>query len=159
MSVAIILTAGMREVNVIALAFFLQSTTMLLGWLTELLSKPNHGGAPWAGVPLLHRLIPYFVGWYSYIPVWVVFIAQFMRNVKETHDHYNDPDRRMPGFVYSIVLSEVVIFTLFAIPLPLYQAMSPKRYWLTELWYSLLSLTSKTVLNGLLLANVFVFSS
>ena len=157
MAVAITLTAGVRDVNILALAFFLQSTTMLFGWLTELLAKPNHGGDHhWNGVSLWSRLMPYCFGWYTYVPVWVVFVAQFFRNVTESSTY---TDKKMPDFVYTIVLGEVVVFTLFALPLPLYQAMDPKKYYATEIWYSLLSLTSKTLLNGLLLANVFVFSN
>lgn len=158
MAVAICLTAGIRDVNLLAAGFFLQMSTILFGWLTEVLAKPNHGGKQWAGVPLLSRLLPYFFGWVPYICAWTIFVAQFFRNVKAAED--SNPDgQRMPDFVYVIVLSEVAVFSLFAIPLPLFQGQDPKKYYQSEVWYSFLSLTSKTLLNGLLLANVFVFSS
>jgi len=162
MAVAICLTAGIRDVNLLAAGFFLQMSTILFGWLTEVFATPiydhENNTRSWATKSVFSRLLPYFFGWIPYICAWAIFVAQFFRNVKAAKD--SNPDGlRMPDFVYVIVLSEVLVFSLFAIPLPLYQAQEPNKYYQSEIWYAFLSLTSKTLLNGLLLANVFVFSN
>jgi hypothetical protein len=89
------------------------------------------------------------------VPTWIVFVVTFFKNVASAKE-LNDVSP--PGFVYAIILSEVALFVIFAIPLPVWQARHPKHYWNTELVYSILSLTSKTVLNGLILSNVLLAS-
>ena len=156
---AMMITAGIRDVNTLALACFLMATTMLFGWTTELLANPEEGGDEWREPKAHIRLVPFFFGCFTYVPVWVVFIAQFFTNVDAAVARYADDDRRMPGFVYVIVFSQVAIFSLFTIPILVYQTRPPSHYWETEVWYSFLSLTSKVLLNGLIIANVFMFTA
>ena len=153
MMIAMALTAGVYDVNVLGLLFFLQMCTMYFGWLTEWGARPAKQS--WEIKSVWSRLLPFFFGVVPYTAAWVVFIAQFNRNVYE-NEKRNTSDRTMPSYVYAIVYSEVVIFSLFAIPLVVYQKKSPQHYWQSELWYSFLSLTSKTVLNGILLSSVFI---
>lgn len=57
------------------------------------------------------------------------------------------------------LISELVLFTSFGIVQLLQQLDTPKRYYIGELRYQILSLVSKTVLGLLMLTNVLVFST
>lgn len=129
MVVAMLLVCGVQEINTIVLCAFGQATTILFGWATELYARPDynveHG---WEIRSLWTRLIPYFAGFLPYFPSWLVFVVTFVKNV-ESAKELNDVTT--PGFVYGIISSEVVLFGLFAIPLPVWQARHPKYYWNT----------------------------
>ena len=178
MTLALYLISGIREQNVIVLPFFLQAATMLTGLLTEIYSKPIYdderptqaqvealAGQPklqselqqrvkgnWVG-GYLYRLSAYLVGWFTYIPVWVVFITTFYDYVQEAKECCN---AKPPDWIPLVIWAEVAVFTLFAIPLPIYQRLPPRLYWQTELIYASLSLFSKVLLNGILLSQVFI---
>jgi hypothetical protein len=178
MTIALYLVAGIREQNSIILTFFLQSATMLTGLLTEVYSKPIYDDerptqaqvdafasqpklqaelqqrltANWVG-SWPYRMSAYALGWFTYVPVWWLFIATFYDFVEQAKWCCN---AKPPDFVPIVIWAEVVIFTLFAIPLPIYQFLPPKMYWQTEMIYSCLSLFSKVLLNGILLSQVFI---
>ena len=67
-------------------------------------------------------------------------------------------DRDVPGFVYAIVGGEVALFSIFVIPLVVFQTSYDRweTYWWSEVVYCTLSLTSKVFLNGMMLAYVFI---
>lgn len=156
MIVAMMVVSGISDVNVLFLASVGQFTVIVFGFMTEYYSRPlfDHGGkgSGWETRSAFGRLLPYTFGVLVYVPTWVVFLATFFRNVRETKAA---SDADAPLFVYAIVFGEVVLFSSFAIPLVVCQLTHPKHYWRSEVAYVLLSLVSKTLLNGLLLANVF----
>jgi hypothetical protein len=153
--------AGIREIGVLCLTFFSQSSVMLCGLLTErysrirveLLVDGKRGVAvQWERRSWAERLIPFFLGCYLYVPGWVVFFATFYRNAE---DSASATGRGAPDFVYGIVWGEFVVFSLFTLPILWGQWRDPREYWWTELAYSVLSLLAKLLLNSLLLINVF----
>lgn len=205
MVVAMLLICGVQEINTLVLCFFGQATTILFGcvlapsthptavgnplapaacgsWGTELYARPDYESEKgWEIESLWSRLVPFLAGFVPYTATWVIFIVTFYKNVASAKD-LNDV--APPNFVYVIILSQVVLFSMFALPLPIYQKRHPRHYWetgapapldrrtrvcrtvvsvnatppCTELWYSVLSLASKVILNGLILSNVLLAS-
>lgn len=178
MTIALYLVGGIREQNTILLTLVLQSATMITGLLTEVYSKPLYPDerptpaqidsmvsnpklqaelqqrlkANWIGSYTL-RLSAYLLGWWCYVPLWWNFLSTFYDFIEAADKCCN---RAPPDWVPVIIWSEVFVFTLFAIPLPIYQWWPPRYYWQTELIYSCLSLISKVLLNGILLSQVFL---
>ena len=160
---SLLLVGGVRDLTVLFLTFTAQSATMACGHLTELLNRPqadpNNPNAPrkWPGSGKrcdLSRLAPFWVGCYIHGPTWVVFLFSFHDSVSKAKERF---DREPPQWVYAIVWSQFLLFTSFTFPIAIYQlARPPRLYWQTELIYSVLSLVCKCVLNGLMLANVFI---
>ena len=160
MTTSILLVGGVRELGILFLTFTSQSATMPLGYVTELLAalpplrdeddpkKRAWGRGWWA------RMAPFLVGLYVHLPTWIVFLFTFYDSVAKAAERF---DRSPPPWVYAIVWSQFLLFTSFTIPIFVYQTFGgPNDYWQTEVWYSVLSLAAKLVLNGLLLANVFI---
>ena len=158
MIVAMMLLAGISSVDSLSLSFAAQSAVMLCGWLTEeyaaLYPYAADGETADHSRTWRLRMVPYALGWFIYVPTWVVFLASFYGNVAASKAH--NGTEGPPSFVYAIIVGEVVIFTLFALPLPLYQRKGYyDKYWQTEIIYAVLSLLAKTFLNGMLLWYVF----
>lgn len=206
MLLAMQLTSGIVEVNILALSSFGQSAVMFCGWLAERASSPRRVeevedalkssmkqryhpirrsiSIDWStstkeeALQFIKRtnvistsrdnktqisdvsipyawLPPFLVGAYVHVAVWTVFILQFLRNCDSTA---RSRDRDVPGFVYAIVGGEVALFSIFVIPLVVFQTSyaSYKTYWWSEVVYCTLSLTSKVFLNGMMLAYVFI---
>lgn len=153
MSIALLLVGGIREVTIMLLVFVGQATTMTCGFLVESSANPTYEGASGWGRSLSSRLAPFWVGCLSMVPTWVAFIYAFYSNVGRAKERRGvEP----PSWVYAIIWAEVALFTSFTFPILWYQSRHPKHYWKTELWYSVLSLVAKLVLNGTLMAQVFI---
>ena len=69
--------------------------------------------------------------------------------------------RLQTGFVYAIVIGQIVTFSLFGITqfILLWREDGPKWFYWGEMSYQFLSLLAKTLLGGILLANVLLFRS
>tara|TARA_B100001175_G_C19492006_1_gene633151 strand:+ start:947 stop:2047 length:1101 start_codon:yes stop_codon:yes gene_type:complete len=158
MNVALFLISGVRERTILWFAFFMQSAVCLCGLLTELgagVEVSTNKKKKWKGGPL-RRLAPFIVGCYLYVPLWVFYVMSYDRNVMEAWE-----TRQMspPSWVPYIIAAQIGIFSLFTFPVLIFQFLNPDHYWITELIYAVLSLTSKTVLNATLLANVIRLGS
>ena len=152
MMMSLLLVSGVRDRSVMLQTVFLQFVTMWCGWLTEEIGQPDENGK--FTLSWKQRLAPYFIGWAAYVPSWVIFLTNFYDASAYIEAKENISPREWIQF---LLIGEAVLFTLFAIPLPVYRTLvSPKYYWQTECIYVTLSLASKVVLNGVLLSNVII---
>ena len=169
MTVALFLVGGIREQSILLFAFFGQSATMFTGLLVEISGEPQWNcdamsykgfsskktagpGCGWKQ-PLVKRLAPFWVGLYVYIPTWVTYLMSYYRNVEKA---WECCERKPPDWVPAILWTQILIFSLFTVPVIIYQSIDPRHYWSSELVYCFLSLTAKVVLNAVLLAQVFL---
>lgn len=149
MIVLIAYTTAVREQTLMLAVGALIATTMGFGWLTEELARPASSDA-WA-LPFAQRIAPHVFGYIPQCAAWAVILINF----------YDEPDEGPgpPEFVYYIVWSELVLFFSFGLVQLWQQANRPALYARGELAYQALSLVSKGVLGGVMLANVLVFSN
>lgn len=146
----IAIVAGIRDENTLSSLFMLSFTTMLCGLLTEVLSRPKDGEDAWNG-PYAWRMLPHGVGIFPYVAAWSIIVAHWNKSIDDVCQRLRDG---MPDFVPYIIYGCFAIFSLFAIVQVVYQKLKPSRYWETELWYCVLSLTAKVFLGTFLLTNV-----
>jgi len=107
----------------------------------------------------VRRMIPHIVGWFFYVPVWVVYFNHFLTSLSDLHDENRDVWANVPTFVPFAIGATVLWFTSFAFVQIRFQFTSPDSYWRSEVWYAILSLGSKLTLGILLYSNVLVFGS
>ena len=186
MMIAIAIISGTRDSNTLFGIFALCATTMLLGLVTEMHSRPEQtgvddqgqpvynydkwGGDPapvkWADFTVFYaakkwrsyswRVAPHLIGWIPYIGAWYLVLGGFLRQIFDLPQELRD---RIPGFVIPAITGTFVIFSTFSFIQLRHQWTPPRNYWKTELWYCLLSATAKIYLGGLLLANVLLLGS
>ena len=101
----------------------------------------------------LRRLLPHFFGWIPFLLAWAILITQHVDN---TNSHKGEGSDEVPYFVHVIVYGTFASFLPFPLVQIAYVCRAPKYYWQTEVWYCVLSLTSKMLLGGVLLTNVLV---
>ena len=114
------------------------------------------GCAPWlAWTAPFQRLGPHFLGYAPYIVLWFVVLDTFVYNTKDLPEGEGPPD-----YVWIIVAGQISVFSSFAFVQLLQQAThyGCERYWWGEALYVILSVTSKGMLGGVLLANVLLLS-
>ena len=152
MLMAIGMITGLRDYNSMLGVFMLSFTTMMLGIITELLSRPA-GPDRWQGDPEIgdnafasrfsnyaRRMFPHFVGWFPYSAAWYIVLNNFFLQIDDLTE---DVRERIPWFVSWSVYGTAVTFTSFAFVQIYFQWVPPKRYWKTELWYCALSASAK----------------
>lgn len=128
------------------------ATTMSFGLLAELLARPQSDDLwkPVEGFPTYTRFVPHVLGYIPQCFVWVLIIVWFL----ESTARFNEAtDLQVPGFVTVIVLGEVALFWSFGFVQLAVLCARPKYYWIGEIAYITLSLTSKLFLSGICLAN------
>lgn len=174
MLMAIGMITGLRDYNSMLGVFMLSFTTMFMGMITEMLSRPESPDK-WAGDPdpvewddftwrsfaakfrnYSWRMFPHFIGWFPYIAAWIIVLGNFFRQID---DLPSDQQDRIPWFVPWAIYGTAVVFTSFSFVQVRYQWTAPKHYWRTELWYAILSLTAKTYLGSLLYWNIILAGS
>tara|TARA_Y100000768_G_scaffold241623_1_gene183113 strand:+ start:453 stop:1781 length:1329 start_codon:yes stop_codon:yes gene_type:complete len=99
------------------------------------------------------RMFPHIIGIIPYSAAWFMIINGWT----ELMDDLNLCDEvgeGMPDFVPYIVYGCFTVFSFFTFVQWRYQWTAPKHYWRTELWYCVLSATSKIMLGLLLFMNV-----
>ena len=114
------------------------------------------GCAPWSGP--LQRLGPHFLGWVPYVVIWYIVWDTFAYSVEYSRAQGGGAP---PDFVYAIVIGQMVVFSSFA-AVQLFQQSSHygcEKYWLGECAYVVLSVVSKGLLGGVLLANILLSST
>jgi len=140
---------GVREFYLLLGIVALISTTMLFGYLTELIAAPC-SESEWHE-PFLKRAAPHLLGYIPQLAAWAIIVFHFYTGPGEG----SSP----PGFVYAIVWIEMGLFFSFGFVQLAQQLMPPSRYYLGEIAYQWLSLIAKGFLGLLLLTNVLVLSS
>ena len=148
MILAIAAASGVTQVYMLVFIFALMFVTMVFGWVTEELSRPD--GDKWQKSRRV-RLIPHFLGYVPYLAVWGVLLHSFHSNTSE----------EMPDFVYVIVYGQLVLFSLFGVTQLLNQLddNGPTGYPQGEASYLALSLVSKGVLGSTLIVSVLMYDS
>lgn len=168
MMLGICLLTGLREQNALASVFILCWATMLTGFYTELYSIPVEDRESWVGdfavlgrnarvqrqLNYVRRMLPAIFGIFLYCGMWVIVLHNFLQQLDDLKERDYDLYKKVPAFVPWVVVGSAVIFSLFTIPLVVFQWRKPKFYYQTEFWYCLLSLTAKSYLGGLLYAFV-----
>lgn len=154
MLAAIGMITGLRDYNSLLGVFVLSFTTMFLGLITEMLSRPTSEGL-W-NESYKWRMFPHFIGWVPYITAWYIVLGNFFRQIADLPQDQQD---RMPSFVPWAIYGTAVIFTSFAFVQIRYQLTAPEHYWRSEMWYCVLSLFAKSYLGSLLYWNVILAGS
>jgi len=174
MLMSIGMITGLRDYNSMLGVFMLSFTTMFLGMITEMLSRPE-SAHKWAGDPdpvdwadftwsfftakfrsYSWRMFPHFIGWFPYIGAWIIVLGSFFRQIEDLPSDQRD---RIPWFVPWAIYGTAVVFTSFSFVQIRYQWTAPKHYWRTELWYAILSLSAKVYLGSLLYWNIILAGS
>ena len=121
---------------------------MPYGYWVEQIARPASADA-WTR-PLGARLLPWFVGHVPQVAAWVLVLLQF---------YDGGASARAPGFVHAILWAQLALFFSFGGASLLSQALPPRHFYRGELLFQALSLVSKGLLGGLLIANVLMLSS
>lgn len=128
-------------------------------WLIDGTHHPERlvwGCEPWlAWTAPFQRLGPHVLGYAPYTILWYVVIDTFIYNTSNLREGEGPPD-----FVWIIVFGQVAIFSSFAVVQLLQQAShyGCEYYWWGEALYVILSVVSKGMLGGVLLANILLLS-
>lgn len=149
MMLSIAYTSGIRGYTELNCIFWLVATTILFGWLQEVINRPAEGKDEWQ-LDIVSRSQAHFLGYIPQLAAWYSVLYTFLSSAS---GGCTGP----PNFVYLIILGEAVLFFSFGIP-QLYQILSPpSRYVIGEYIYQLLSLLSKGLLGMILLTNVLLY--
>ena len=147
---------GITHVFLLIALYMLTATTMLFGHLAELMNEKDTDGT-WHKNAAFARLWPSLLGWFPFVPVFVIVLWNFSNALTKAADN----GREVPGFVWAIVISQVVLFSLFSFPQLILLGLKrgPEFYWIGEMTYLILSLTAKAVLGLLFIASTFAFDN
>ena len=145
---------GITHVFLLITLYMLTATTMLFGHLAEMMNEKDSDGT-WHKKSTLARLWPSLLGWVPFVPVFVIVFWNFNNALDKARDN----GREVPGFVWGVVISQVVLFSLFSFPQLVLLGLKsgPKYYFYGEMTYLILSLTAKATLGLLYIASVFAF--
>jgi hypothetical protein len=147
MQVLIAYTLGIRERMLLLASAVLVAITMPFGYWTELNARPA-GPDQWER-SLAFRLFPWIIGHIPQVTAWLIVILNF----------YDEDDGMAPGFVHVILWAELCLFFSFGFVALYQQCTVPKNFYKGELAFQVLSLVSKGILGGILIANVLMLSS
>ena len=150
MIVLIAYMLGVRDRASILATAVLVAITMPFGYWVEQIARPASPEA-WTR-PLGVRLLPWVVGHVPQTTAWLIILLQF-------YDGTADSSDRTPDFVHVILWAQLVLFFSFGAASLLSQLQPPRLFYRGELLFQVLSLVSKGLLGGLLIANVLVLSS
>jgi len=155
MIVAIGVILGVREEKVLILLFVSMATIQISGGLvTEFTNATSDNGERWSEPRYIKRMAPHLATLPLYVTCWGILVASFYQQIDDLKLANPDLADKMPDFVPVMIWGSVIIFSLFTFPQAIYMALSPTKYWQTEIWYCVLSLVSKVFLGSLLWINV-----
>ena len=149
MIVIISYTLGIRDRDTLLSIGALVATTMTFGYWVEVGGRPRNANE-WTS-DLYQRLLPWVLGHIPQIVAWTLIIMRFYNVLSE--------DDRAPAFVHAILWSEFVLFFSFGAASLMSQVYPPRLFYRGEIVFQMLSLLSKGILGGILLANVLLYSS
>lgn len=149
MQLLVAYTSGVRERTLLLAIATLTAVTMPYGHWVETVSRPKTLDE-WTR-PLAERLLPWWLGVVPFAVAWIAIFVHF-------HDGALGDADEPPAFVYAIVWGEFALFASFGV-VSLATTYAPPRFFPRgEVAYQVLSLVSKGLLGGLLLANVLMQS-
>ena len=158
---------GIRDVHILIAIVGAMATTMLFGYLTEVHSMDyidevdaksayslwntwqlRRRWTPWSWIT---RLQFHILGYLPYAVLWAIIFDQFRLNTAIVSDS-------LPEFVDVAVIGAFALFTGFGMVQLFLQVFEfgPSLYWLGEVFYVILSFTSKAQLGFLVLFNALV---
>ncbi|RPF82425.1 MAG: hypothetical protein CBC65_000365 [Rhodothermaceae bacterium TMED105] len=147
MIILIAYTLGVRERMLLIASAVLIGITMPFGYWCEQLARPA-GPDTWVK-PFKHRIFPWVVGHIPQVTAWAIIIVNF----------YDEDEGRAPDFVHGILWGELALFFSFGFVALYQQYTVPKNFYKGELMFQVLSLGSKGLLGGILIANVLMLSA
>ena len=147
MQVLIAYGLGVRERMLLLSVAVLIGITMPFGVWVEDVARP-FGAYEW-NLPLRNRLLPWFVGNIPQATAWFIVVVNF----------YDGISLQAPAFVHLILWGEMFLFFTFGFVALYQQYRYPCDFYKGELLFQVLSLVSKGLLGGLLIANVLMLSS
>lgn len=148
MMVAIAYLAGVIFTIQLFYVFILTATTMLFGYLTEVINRPATTGDSWC-LPIRQRLLPHLFGWIPQLSAWVGIMYTYLGG-SVGYEEGQSP----PTFVAFIIFGEFCLFMSFAFVQIGVLLRPPSKYVHGEYAYQILSLVSKGTLGIILLTNV-----
>tara|TARA_B100001540_G_scaffold163996_1_gene144993 strand:- start:1264 stop:1812 length:549 start_codon:yes stop_codon:yes gene_type:complete len=133
MFVGIAIITAIRDANTLSALFFLSFTTMWLGFVTEMHSRPEADREKWIGDPdpvasdagwavwrdeyfrpkfknYTWRMLPHVLGFFPYITCWVLIVNNFIQQINDLPEDLRD---RIPDFVIPAVAGSIAIFSCF----------------------------------------------
>jgi len=158
----LLLISGGRNQTDLASVFVLMAVTMACGYLTEVISRPDVGSDRWEGQKAENRFRNYVwrmqahvIGFVPYVSAWAIVFNLYQTTIEDVKEAFGEEvSDRVPQYIYTALVSTIVVFSSFTITQIIYQWRPPARYWETELVYAFLSLTSKAILGGILLGSL-----
>ncbi len=150
MIVLVAYSLGMRSSDLLVAVAFLTCVTMPFGYWTEAAARPLTADR-WEEPSRWRRLRPWLIGHVPQVAAWYLLLSRF-------YDSGLDMER-IPWFVEFIIWSELVLFSSFGLAALFSQWHSPSWFYIGEIFFQLLSLVSKGMLGGILIANVLMLSS
>jgi hypothetical protein len=151
MMLSIAYTSGIRGYTELVCIFWLVATTIIFGWLNEVINRPKDDEDAWQ-LDIVTRSQAHVLGYIPQLAAWYSVLYTFLSSAGDSGECGGPPD-----FVYFIILGEAVLFFSFGIP-QLYQVLAPpSRYVVGEYIYQLLSLIAKGMLGMILLTNVLIY--
>lgn len=147
MQLIIAYTLGIRERAVLLSVCVLVAITMPFGFWTEQVARPASPDT-WTK-PIGHRLFPWILGHIPQATAWFIVLVQM----------YDVPvGNNVPWFVYLILWGEFILFWSFGFVQLATQCMPPRRFYLGEIAFQILSLVSKGLLGVVLISFVLMLS-
>lgn len=140
---------GVLTVEALVPCVGLIATTMLFGSAAEWTSRPRADNE-WSN-PLRVRLQPHLWGYVPQVTAWSVVLFAFSSNATG--------ENKPPDFVYTIVVSEFILFWSFGLVQLSTLVRPPDRYTDGEYAYQALSLVSKGLLGLILYTQLLFFGS
>ncbi len=106
-----------------------------------------------------HRMIPCVFGLFLFMATWIQVIHYFLTSIDDVRERDPDLAEKIPWFVPVVVFGIFLLFLTFPVNLIWHQWLPPKHYYKTEIWWCVLSLTSKLFLGLMIYFNVLRMSS
>lgn len=103
----------------------------------------------------VRRQVPYTLGCFPFM-TYVVIVVYHLEYQKWRLYEETNGDLVIPDWVNSLLYGTLLLFSSFAVVMPIYQWLPPGFYWGTEACYAVLSLAAKLWLGIVLLVNVIM---
>ena len=134
--------SGGRGLNTIVGVSGLIATTMLFGYFSELLNKPDFFRDEWEITTFRERAFPHFCGWIPYAFAWFIILYSYFGGGGTCAS---------PWWVITIIVGQFVLFSLFVVPQIFQLCCRPSKFVYGEMIFISLSFVSKAFLGIILL--------
>lgn len=126
MAVLTVISGGRNQTD-LASIWMLMSTTMAMGFLTELGSRPDESsnGERWQGeLPdrsnrcscYVRRMAPHVVGFFPYFSAWAILYSIYITTLNDIEEAFPSIDEAIPRYIIAALTSTFAIFSTCAPP-------------------------------------------